>query len=72
MRRKPSEFGFEEESPKFEIGQEVPITLRYCLGQRATIVSINGEYAVIQFPNGARLENVPLRDLVDDRGYWKR
>ena len=24
------------------------------------------------FPNGARLENVPLRDLVDDSGYWKR
>jgi hypothetical protein len=76
MRRKPPEFRFEEEAAeeraKLVIGQEVPITLRYCLGPRPTLIAIDGDFALLQFPNGAILQKVPLRDLVDDSGYWKR
>lgn len=78
MRRKPKEVDFEQESAaeraKIEslVGHEVPISLRYCLGAKPTLVSIDGDFALLQFPNGAWLKNVPLRDLVDDSGYWKR
>ncbi len=54
------------------IGQEVPISLCYCLGAQPRLIAIEGERALLEFRNGARLWNVPLRDLVDDRGYWKR
>jgi hypothetical protein len=37
----------------------------------SVLVSVDGETATLQFPNGATLANVPLRDLVDDSGYWK-
>jgi hypothetical protein len=53
------------------IGQEVPLSNRYVRGQRAILVSVDGETATLQFPNGATLAKVPLRDLVDDSGYWK-
>ncbi len=78
MRRKPQEIDFNEEAAiertRIEalVGQEVPLSLRYCLGPRPRLVAIEGDYALLQFPNGARLERVPLRDLVDDSGYWKR
>lgn len=78
MRRKQHEFRFEEEAAverqRIEalIGQEVPLTLRYCLGPRPKLLAIDGDFALLQFPNGARMERVPLRDLVDDSGYWKR
>jgi hypothetical protein len=35
------------------------------------LVSITGETATIRFPNGATLSQVPIRDLVDDSGYWR-
>ena len=78
MRRKPPEIRFDEEAVKERqrmdalIGCEVPLSLRYCLGPRPCLVAIDGDYALVQFPNGARMERVPLRDLVDDSGYWKR
>lgn len=78
MRRKPPEIDFEEEAALEQarilalVGHEVPISLRYCLGPRPRLLRIDGDYAFLQFPNGAILERVPLRDLVDDSGYWKR
>ncbi len=76
MRRKPHEFRFDEEAAveraKLVVGQEVPLSCKYCLGQRAKLIAIDGEFARIQFPNGTIIERVPLRDLVDDSGYWKR
>ncbi len=78
MRRKLREIDFAEEA-KVErqrlealVGQEVPLSLRYCLGPRPRLVAIEGEFALLQFPNGAVLQKVPLRDVVDDGGYWKR
>lgn len=78
MRRQPPKIDFGQETAseldaiRAKIGQPVPLSLRYALGPRATLVSIDGDLATLQFPNGARLERVPLRDLVDDSGYWKR
>lgn len=78
MRRKPPEIRFDEEeatemeSIKAKVGQEVPLSMRYVLGPKPTLLSVEGDTASLMFPNGARLENVPLRDLVDDSGYWRR
>jgi hypothetical protein len=77
MKKKPKEIDFRKEAEeqleaiKSRIGQEVPLSNRYVRGQRAILVSVHGETATLQFPNGATLANVPLRDLVDDSGYWK-
>jgi hypothetical protein len=77
MRRKPITINFdiesrdEIESIKSKIGQEVPLSRRYTHGARATLVSIDGETATVRFPNGATLTQVPIRDLVDDSGYWR-
>lgn len=78
MRRKQPEIDFEQEAASEvqalwdRIGKEVPLSMRYSMGPRATLVSIYGELAELVFPNGARLTDVPLRDLVDDSCYWKR
>ncbi len=77
MKKKPKEIDFRKEAEdqlnaiRSRIGQEVPLSNRYVRGQRAILVTIIGETATLQFPNGATLANVPLRDLVDDSGYWK-
>jgi hypothetical protein len=77
MSRKPKEIDVSKEAEdqlnaiKSRIGQEVPLSNHYVRGQRAILVSVDGETATIQFPNGATLAKVPLRDLVDDSGYWK-
>ena len=77
MKKKPKEIDFRKEAEeqleaiKSRIGQEVPLSNRYVRGQRAILVSIDGETATLQFPNGAMLVKVPLRDLVDDCGFWK-
>ena len=77
MSKKPKEIDFRREAEdqlnaiRSRIGQEVPLSNRYVRGQRAILVSVDGETATLQFPNGATLSNVPLRDLVDDNGYWK-
>lgn len=78
MRKNPPEIDFAEEEAQARIkteamiGQEVSISLRYCLGVKPRLVAIDGDVALLQYPNGAWLKNVPLRDLVDDSGYWKR
>jgi len=77
VKKKLKEIDFRKEAEvqletiKSRIGQEVPLSNRYVRGQRAILVSVDGETATLQFPNGATLANVPLRDLVDDSGYWK-
>jgi hypothetical protein len=77
MRKKPKTIDFEGETRdeieaiKSRIGQEVPLSRRYTQGARAMLVSIEGETATIRFPNGATLSEVPIRDLVDDSGYWR-
>jgi hypothetical protein len=77
MPRQPKEIDFCKEAEdqlnaiRSRIGQEVPLSNRYVRGQRAVLVAVDGETATIQFPNGATLAKVPLRDLVDDSGYWK-
>ena len=77
MRKKPKTIDFESETRdeidaiKSKIGQEVPLSRRYTQGSRAMLVSITGETATIRFPNGATLSQVPIRDLVDDSGYWR-
>jgi hypothetical protein len=77
MRRKPQPINFdgetrnELEAIKARIGQEVPLSRRYTQGSKAVLISIENETATIRFPNGATLTRVPIRDLVDDSGYWK-
>lgn len=77
MRKKPKAFDFEGETRdeieaiKSRIGQEVPLSRRYTQETRAVLLSITGETATIRFPNGATLCRVPIRDLVDDSGYWR-
>lgn len=76
MRLKSQEIIFKEDAAEVRqrmeslIGQEVPITFRYCLGPRPKFIAIDGDFALLQFPHCAVLETVPLRDLVDDSGYW--
>ncbi len=69
--RLPREAEDQLNATRSRIGQEVPLSNRYVRGQRAILVSVDGETATLQFPNGATLAKVPLRDLVDDSGYWK-
>lgn len=77
MRRKPKTIDFEGEcrgeieAIQSRIGQEVPLSRRYTQGARPLLVSIEGETATILFPNGATLSQVPIRDLVDDNGFWR-
>jgi hypothetical protein len=77
MRKKPKTIDFEGEtraeieSIKSRIGQEVSLSQRYTQGAKALLVSFEGESATIRFPNGATLSGVPIRDLVDDSGYWR-
>ncbi len=77
MRKKPKTIDFEGETRdeieaiKSKTGQEVPLSRRYTQGSRALLVSITGETATIRFPNGATLSHVPIRDLIDDSGYWR-
>jgi hypothetical protein len=40
-------------------------------GQRAILVSLVGYTATLLFPNRATLANVPLRDWVDESGFWR-
>lgn len=77
MTKKPKEIDFHREAEdqlnaiRSRIGQEVPLSNRYVRGQRAILIAVDGDSATLRFPNGATLANVPLRDLVDDSGYWK-
>ena len=78
MRRKPPEIRFDEEAATEQrVHQSEGRTAgaayyAVCARAKPTLVDVRGEKAVLLFPNGARLENVPLRDLVDDSAFWKR
>jgi hypothetical protein len=75
MRWKPPEIRFDEEaatelkSIKAKVGQLVPLDMRYVFGPNATLIPVEDEKAKPLYPNGTRLINVPLRDLLDDSGY---
>ena len=77
MKREMTTFDFEAEAQRHldglgkMIGQEVPLSCSYVRGQRPILLAIEGDRATLKYPNGATILNVPLRDLVDDRGYWK-
>lgn len=77
MKEKPKKIDFEGEAKdeieaiKSKIGQEVPLSHRYTQGSRALLVSLTGETASIQFPDGATLCQVPIHDPEDDSGYWR-
>lgn len=53
------------------VGKQVPIRNSYTRGEQPTLVSIEGDTATLRFPNGTIITRIPIRDLVDDRGYWK-
>ena len=40
-------------------------------GEQPTLLAIDGENAVLKYPNGAVLINVPVGLLTDDSGYWR-
>ncbi len=75
--RRPKEINFEAEHPKRVaqlerlLGNPVPLSFAYTHGEKPVLVSIDGDTATIRFRNGAELTKVPLRDLVNDAGYWK-
>ena len=77
MPRKPRVINFEAENRerleqlRSMIGQQVPLSSAYTRGVRSLLIAIEGDRATLRFPNAAILTNVPLRDLVDDAGYWK-
>lgn len=77
MARKPKVIDFEAETRQWEerlremIGRQVPLSSAYTRGARPTLVAIENDRATLRYPNGATILNVPLRDLVDDVGYWK-
>jgi len=53
------------------IGKPIPLSRAYTQGEQPTLMSIEGGTATLRFRNGAVLTGVPLRDLVNDAGYWK-
>ncbi len=76
MRRKPPIIEVAAEPPEVArirgcIGKQVPLSCSYTRGERPTLIAIRNDMCVLQFRNGAIMQNVPIRDLVDDKGYWK-
>ncbi len=77
MKRELTTFDFEAEAQRHldglrkMIGKGVPLSCSYVRGQRPILLAIEGDRATLKYPNGATILNVPLRDLVDDSGYWK-
>lgn len=57
---------------KSQIGKEVPLSHYYLRGQKPTLVAIDGNVCMLRYPNGATMRDVPLKDLVDDAGYWRK
>ena len=75
--RRPKELDIESESQKHNdwvrsmIGKQVPLSRAYTQGDQPVLVSIEGNTATLRFRNGAVLDGVPIKDLVDDEGYWR-
>ena len=61
MRRKPQEIqveleaGVDRATIESLVGQEVPLSCRYCLGARPTLIAIEGDLALLRFPNCATM-----------------
>lgn len=53
------------------IGKSVPLSRSYTQGEPPILVAIEDGTATVRFRNGAVLTGVPIRDLVNDSGYWK-
>jgi hypothetical protein len=53
------------------IGKPVPLSRSYTQGEQPILVAIEDGAATVRFRNGAVLIGVPIRDLVNDSGYWK-
>ena len=77
MAKKPKEIDFDEEFNerlnrlRENVGQEVPLSHHYVRGAKPILVSIDGDLATLQFPNGTVMTKVPIRYLCDDSGYWR-
>ncbi|MEO8268465.1 MAG: hypothetical protein ABI557_02020 [Aureliella sp.] len=77
MARKPKHINFEKEIERQvvqlreSVGQPVPLSCRYVRGDRPILVRIEEDTAMLRYPNGVTVAKVPLRDLVDDSGYWR-
>ncbi len=76
MRRKPPMIELGTEPPEVArirecVDKQVPISCSYTRGERPTLVAIENELCTLQFRNGAIMLRVPIRDLVDDSGYWR-
>lgn len=50
------------------IGQEFHVNLNYCLGTKPRLVAVDGDMALLQFPNGVWLKNVPVSELQNASG----
>jgi hypothetical protein len=78
MTRKPKVIDFEAEYYQWlerlrgMIGQQVPLSSAYTHGVQPILVAIERDRAILRYPNGATIINVPLRDLADDTGYWRQ
>ena len=77
MGRRPKEIDFEAEYQQHVariralVGEQVPLSRAYTQGEQPILISIDGATAALRFRNGAKLVGVPLKDLVNDAGYWK-
>lgn len=77
MARKPKQLNFEKEIEQQVVqlgecvGKPVPLSCRYVRGDRPILVRIEEDTATLRYPNGVTVAKVPLRDLVDDCGYWR-
>ncbi len=77
MARKPKHINFEKEIEQQVVqlrecvGKPVPLSCRYVRGDRPILVRIEEDTAMLRYPNGVTVAKVPLRDLVDDSGYWR-
>lgn len=76
MRRKRPVMDVAADAPEIariraSIGKQVPIRSRYIRGERPTLIAIDGKTCTLRFTNGVLMLGVPIKDLVDDSGYWK-
>ena len=76
MKRKLFEELVANEAPEVEIirasvGKQVPVSFRYIRGERPVLEAIDGDKCRLRFTNGVTMTGVPIKDLVDDSGYWK-
>ncbi len=78
MGRKPKILDIEAESQqqleslRDKMGKPAPLRCSYVRGVRPILVAPGNERAVLKCPDGATNVNVPIRDLVDNAGYWRK